>query len=685
MSTVRQNSNSLDGDFNAVLEPLSVATRTALAPIYTAGADRLWLGLNDEGTEFQIVVFALSPVPTQSFVLRNGERIYSSFYSPSIQALDAIKRIPEVRLDIRTNKRYVAATDVSALVIHHNWPADKLIFADELTENTYRFLIARFLAQTSRAKLTAEFKLNGVVPPTPKYWVDHPALPLAPYQRVATQFSMWNEATGLFMDRGTGKTAATIQRICVEARKCRAEEKRMYRVLVVCPQQVRTNWQNELGRFATVKGKVTVIRGGQLERIRLLTHGIASKDEFGFSAIIASYDSAAIMIRQLTKIPWDLVVLDESHFIKSSATQRWKALIQLRENSKQRMILTGTPIGNSLMDLWAQLEFLGQGLSGYQRFKEFRANHGVFEPSGTGVDRLVGVKNIAIIQERLARLTFSVTKAEAGLNLPDKVYDVYEVEMTPEQADWYNKLADSLTLEIESKLEAGPADSVTIESILTSLLRLAQVTSGFIRTDAVMDSSDPLGLTVLRPKQIRRIDGANPKIEAVIEMVTAEDRDPNGKTIIWCNFVEDIRHLDEALTTAGVKHGTYYGATSERDREAAVTAFNNDPQFKVLICNPQTAGEGLNLLGYNPASATPQDSYCDHEIFFSQNWSAILRAQAEDRAHRRGTKMPLRITDLVVLGTIDEEIRKRVQRKQESANLTLDLREILANVLRIGN
>jgi len=332
------------------------------------------------------------------------------------------------------------------------------------------------------------------------------------------------------------------------------------------------------------------------------------------------------------------------------------------------------------MDLWTQLEFLGEGLSGFQSFGAFRRFHGVFEQvsNAPGIDKLVGLKNIPLIQERLSRLAFSVTKEEAKLNLPDKVYDTIEVTMSKKQREYYDKIAQELAIEIEDKM--GNINEMTVEHILTMLLRLAQITSGHIVWNEV---ADPDTGEVLRERRCEQIDERNPKVELVVEELTSAERDPNGKTIIWCAFVPDIRALHARLDELGIIHGCYYGATSKNDRDPLVARFNNDPEFRVLIANPQTAGEGLNLLGYDRENEETSKTYTDHEIFFSQNWSAILRAQAEDRAHRRGSRMPLRISDLTVPDTIDQEIRERVAMKRSVAGAVVDVREILANVLGI--
>jgi SNF2 family DNA or RNA helicase len=561
----------------------------------------------------------------------------------------------------------ISATDMSALVLVQCVHPEDLVYGDEVAELNVKYLIQRLTSFNRRAKMQADYKLDGVSPPMPIGWIDHPTYPLSKCQQAAVAFSLGHEATALFMDRGVGKTATTINIFCNEVA---AKRPHMYRVLIVCPNQVRANWRREIIKFATVSGKITIIRGNQEARMRQFVQAAMPEEDCEFSAIIIGYDTlTASPELYVQRRMWDRVICDESHYFKSDRTDRWKkAMRLLRDACHRRTILTGTPIGNSIMDIWTQLEFLGNGLSGFSKFGEFRSYHGSFIDIGDqGVKKLVSVENAAVLQERLARLAFTVTKEEAGLDLPDKVYDTYEVSMTAKQERVYKQIAEECFAEIEDRL-SGDSSAMTIENALVTLLRLAQITSGFFTSDKVID---PDTGEVLQERTVQQIDTVNPKIEAVSDML--DESDPLAKVIIWCCFVEDIHQLIELCKRKGIKHGAYYGETSDAKRDEFELAFNADPDFKVLIANPQTAGEGLNLLGY----VDDLETYCDHEIFFSQNWSAILRGQAEDRAHRRGTKMPVRITDLLVPGTIDEEIRNRVSAKQTNALTIMDVRDIL--------
>ena len=161
----------------------------------------------------------------------------------------------------------------------------------------------------------------------------------------------------------------------------------------------------------------------------------------------------------------------------------------------------------------------------------------------------------------------------------------------------------------------------------------------------------------------------------------AELKDPTQKTIIWACWVNDIEKIARSLEANGHRCVTYYGATNDKQREEAERAFNFDDDCKFFIGNPAAGGTGLNLLGYPPGHPELSECNADHVIYFSQDWSSLKPSQSEDRAHRRGTRGPVRVTDLCVPETIDETIRVRVLDKRRAALELTDVRELLREVL----
>ena len=672
----------------------STLSNDLLSPVPLRQTDWLRVNLDRSGRKFLMWPQALSPCqPDDPELLFENGPFLKPIYAPvGVDANERFwQRLPEADSRVKPLgvEWEVAATDFTALVLRHAWPQERIIWG-EGAEELYRYLRMRFLAQSSKVRLQAEFKAHGTVPALPEHFRDHEDLPLAPYQRTALAMSLGQEGFAFFMDKGTGKTATAVARVCHDAAVRFANGGNMLKVLVVCPNQVRANWAVEAGRFATNPGKVGVVRGDKMRRLTVLTEAITSQPGLLWSMTVVGYDTVAIDIDVFEKPMWDLVICDESHYFKERTTRRWRAMKRLRERSDKRVILTGTPISNWMMDLWTQLEFLGEGLSGFQSAKRFRSFHGDFQQvtsGGRGVEKLKGVNNVPLMQERLSRVSFSVSKREAGLNLPDKAYDVHEVEMTRPQADAYRRMEKDLIVEIE---EAMSGDRRTMEAnhVLTRLLRLAQITSGFLTWD--IEELNEHGAPVFTRK-VEQVEN-NPKVEAVLSFLRDPERDPKGKMIIWATFREDIRVLEEKISELGVGVGSYFGDTSQTERDLLVSRFNGDPELKVLIANPATASEGLNLLGYDysdPAIVASvregelPPSYCDHMVFFSQSWNMVHRSQSEDRAHRRGTVVPLRITDLVVPATIDEAIRTRVTKKRHSASVIQDVGEVLKSVLGV--
>ena len=254
----------------------------------------------------------------------------------------------------------------------------------------------------------------------------------------------------------------------------------MFTVCVVCPNSVRTNWLSEITEFTTQPGRVTILRGNAIDRIKQLADAMERdpSDELRFTVVICGYATIWRSWEAFKYIPWDLSILDEAHAIKDPKSKQSKQALALRDNSARRLVLTGTPIGNSIMDMYMLLEFMEKGGSGFSDFAAFKRFYGVFDNVG---DRsiLVGAQNVTFLQERLARKSFYITKKEALPDLPEKLFDIVEIEMTEQQTEFYNKLARELALEIERELARDDIErSMIIQNILVQLLRLSQIKIG---------------------------------------------------------------------------------------------------------------------------------------------------------------------------------------------------------------
>lgn len=662
-----------------LLHNLEKATQTLLASKKLASSDKLSIRMSQEKNRenwFHLQVYSeWKPM----YADRPERRPASSW------AMNWLGSIPESSPKTDRSQAIASATDTTALMIFATWDYSRISFEDELSEKLYEYLITKFLMQTQSSIKSAKYKLTKEVPDMPDGWVDHPERPLAPYQKTGVALGWHNPSFAFFMQQGTGKTPTAVNLATNEARV----KDGPYRCLVVCPGQVRTNWMNEFERFTVTSGKVSVLRGSPIGRVKNLVDLLRPEEDCDFHTAIISYDSVASTLEALTQVPWDRIILDESHYIKSGGSQRTKAVRKLTECAKHRLILTGTPIPNNVFELFSQMEFLGEGESGFLLRERFRKFYGKWKRAQGGrFEQLEALKNLPLIQERLTRLSFIVKKAEAGLNLPEKRYNILEVEMSSKQSEIYQQMKNELIVEITNYVEEAKSqgkDFLVADHILTQMLRLSQITSGFLKTT---ERADIGGETVVTGTNTAQIDTPNAKAKVIIDdMREAFLDDPNCKKIIWCHFIEDIRVVCEALQQEGISFCSYHPQCPKEFRikgtEESVRKFNEDPTIKVFVGSPNSAAEGMNIIGYDYWNETPShDCYTDQEYFFSTDWSAVKRAQAEDRAHRRGTRAnSVIITDVVVPGTIDEEIRARVTEKRIQAENIQSVKDVLKNVL----
>jgi SNF2 family DNA or RNA helicase len=251
--------------------------------------------------------------------------------------------------------------------------------------------------------------------------------------------------------------------------------------------------------------------------------------------------------------------------------------------------------------------------------------------------------------------------------------DTIDIELSEEQREAYDQLKSTLRLEVQDKL-SGEENTVTMNNVLTMLLRLAHVTSGFLTFDEVYDLDTG---EKLRDKRIDRYD-PNPKLEELVSLV--KNSRPNQKIIIWCCWVQSVKTIAARLEAEGIHGVTFFGGTSDPMRDVAEQRFNSESasDCKFLCGNPACGGVGMTFLGQSD-----DDTDCDWIIEYDYDWSWRKRKQGRGRNRRIGTRVPTRVTTLVTEDSIDEDIYMVLQRKQDTALNLQDMKEIMQKVLEL--
>ena len=332
-----------------------------------------------------------------------------------------------------------------------------------------------------------------------------------------------------------------------------------------------------------------------------------------------------------------LIAVDESTTIKNPKAQRTKSLVKLAINTKYRRILTGFPVTQSPLDLYSQSEFLSSHLLGHTSFYTFQNRYAQLINRNMGqrtFRQVVGYQHLEELTEKVNNFSYRVLKKDC-LDLPDKVYQRREIELTPEQKKIYKEIKEYAIAELESH------EIVSVTSVLTQILRLHQVVCGFVKHD-----------------NGEEVEIKNNRISELMDILS----ELQGKTIIWANYQYDIKRITKTLEdlVGAESVATYYGGTPEEDRQPIINRFQ-DPESKLqyLVSNVQTGGYGITL------------TQASNVIYYSNNYDLEKRLQSEDRAHRIGQVNKVTYIDLVAKGTVDEKIVKALRNKLNLAQEVL--------------
>lgn len=433
---------------------------------------------------------------------------------------------------------------------------------------------------------------------------------------------MPSPGAALLMEMGTGKT---ITSIAVAGALYQAGKIR--RILVVAPLSILGVWREEFEKFADFDYSLAVLEGSAAKKIDTLRHMRGSP----LQAAVINYESAWRLEKELAAWNPDMIIADEGHKIKTHNIAASKAMHRLGARARYRLLLTGTVITNKAIDVFSQYEFLNPAIFG-QSFYVFRNRY--FDMVGYGNHTPVLKKSMEQdLMKRLHSVAFRATKAEC-LDLPETTDIVRYVEIEPAAMKIYRDLVRDSYAEL-SKGE------VTVANILTRLLRLSQITGGFIGGD----EGGP----------VQRVSTA--KEEALGDII--EDVLQSGKKlVIMARFIPEIKAICRILEKKEIRYSILMGGV--KDREEQVSAFQNDPEVQVFVGQIATAGLGVTLT----AASTM--------VFYSLDYSMSNFEQAKARIHRVGQMENCTYLYLTAKGTVDEKVLKALRDKADLARMLVD-------------
>lgn len=437
--------------------------------------------------------------------------------------------------------------------------------------------------------------------------------PMFKHQRECFEAIKRKKYFALFLEPGLGKSKITLDTISF-----RKTVFPSYTTLVVCPNTLVENWEDEVHKHSNLS--VTSLTGASQRRCARLRN---NSDVF-----IVNYESTRIITDALLKKKFDLLVLDESTAVKNHKSQQSKACYKLSQHIEHKLILTGTPVMNSPLDIFGQYRILNPDIFGRSHYR-FKHRYAIF--GGYGNFQVLKWINMIEFKERVGTCAIRRTKDEC-LDLPEKLYQVVKLDLPDEQKRHYKELRENFVAEYKEKI-------ITASNVLTRLIRFSQITAGFIK--------DVEG--------VEHEFSKNPKVDWLLDFMGNLGAD--RKVIVFCRFIHEIKMVERALAKHGYQFVTVMGGV--KDRLSKVKDFNENPKTRAFIGQISTTGMGINLTS------------AQYVVFLTNSYSYGERVQAEDRAHRIGQSKNVTYIDVLMRGTIDVHIHRVLGTKQSLSNMVV--------------
>lgn len=474
--------------------------------------------------------------------------------------------------------------------------------------------------------------IDNILNPTKKVYEipDQIEATLRPYQIIGYQWlnSLADNNLGgiLADDMGLGKT---LQSIVYIAGKVKVHNEEHRKFLIVCPTSLVYNWLDEIETFAPFM-KALVITGNPQERQ-------AQIESFQqYDILITSYPLMRRDVQHYQKIKFDTVFIDEAQFIKNASSQNAISVKQL--DSKHRFALTGTPIENSLSELWSIFDFIMPDyLMTHSKFVN-RYEKQILKEDTQALDSL---------NKRIRPFVLRRMKKDVLDDLPEKLEEKIVTEMTEEQKNVYLSYLSEIRSDIFSEIQTKGMERSQMK-ILAALTRLRQI--------------------CCHPSTfIDNYNGGSGKLELLLEVIE-EAMANEHRILVFSQFTSMLKIIEEELKKAKINYFYLEGSTPIAERNDYVKRFNSG-EGDIFLISLKAGGTGLNLVG------------ADTVIHYDPWWNPAVEEQATDRVYRIGQKNNVHVIKLLTKNTIEEKIFKLQRKKKELSDAIIQSKEVFINTL----
>ncbi|MBC7744296.1 MAG: DEAD/DEAH box helicase [Flavobacterium sp.] len=447
---------------------------------------------------------------------------------------------------------------------------------------------------------------------------------LRPYQKAGYNWfhflRQYNFGGCLADDMGLGKTVQTLALLQKIKEESLVTDGR-FTSLIVMPTSLVYNWQNEAQKFAP--------------QLRILVHTGSSRTKeaaafVDFDIVITTYGVTRVDVEVLKSMYFHYIILDESQNIKNPASKSFRAVKMLK--SKHKLILSGTPVENSVNDLWTQMSFINPGLLGSHYF--FQTEFVI--PIEKKKDEEKARKLQAMIKPFILRRT----KSQVATELPPKTENLFYCQMSEDQNEYYEKIKSEYRNELLMSLEDGTFSRSQVK-VLQGLTKLRQIANHPLMIDA-------------------GYKGDSGKFTNVIH--TLENVLSRGhKVLVFSQFVKQLDIYRQHLNKEKIAFSYLDGTTNNRGE--VVKEFQDNDDIKLFLISIKAGGVGLNL------------TQADYVFILDPWWNPAVERQAIDRTHRIGQTKNVFIYKFITKNTVEEKILALQARKQQVAEALITTEE----------
>ena len=417
------------------------------------------------------------------------------------------------------------------------------------------------------------------------------------------------------------------------------------RVLIVAPTSVCAVWPKELDTYAAFPYTVKTMLGTKAQRLKELNDLVRFPYPHLKVAVI-NYESTwrEGIFEALLDYDADLIIADESQRIKTHNASQSKAMHELGDKARYKLILSGTPVQNEAIDIFSQYRFLDPSVFGlnFYAFKNRYCVMGGFEQR-----QIIRYRDLDQLIKKEHSIAYRVTKEEA-LDLPEQTFESRYVPLSAKERSLYDRLRRDSYAELDS------GGTITATTVLTRLLRLQQFTGGFLVEDEAT-----------KPQLVSR-----GKLDALADILQDYVVEGGKKLVIFARFLPEIHEIEalcEKVFKASAHKGqppkravAIYGEIKKEERGGIVQQFQTDPDTMVFIGQIDTAGTGITLTA------------ADTCVYYSVNFNYATYEQSLSRIHRIGQRHPCTYIHLQVENSIDGMVLAALSKKEDLAKTVVD-------------